>query len=54
VSSNLGSLNFGGQDCLDGVFGPRISGVELLMGTAALAGLVIGRFYFLRERGQPS
>jgi hypothetical protein len=28
---------------------PGISGVELLLGTAALAGLVIVRFYFLRE-----
>jgi hypothetical protein len=27
---------------------PGISGVELLLGTAALAGLVIVRFYFLR------
>jgi len=29
---------------------PAISGIELLLGTAALAGLVIVRFYFLRER----
>jgi hypothetical protein len=29
---------------------PGISGIELLLGTAALAGLVIVRFYFLRER----
>jgi hypothetical protein len=29
---------------------PGISGVELLLGTVALAGLVIVRFYFLRER----
>ena len=29
---------------------PSISGVELLLGTIALAGLVIVRFYFLRER----
>jgi hypothetical protein len=28
---------------------PTISGMELLLGTAALAGLVIIRFYFLRE-----
>ena len=28
---------------------PGISGIELLLGTAALAGLVIVRFYFLRE-----
>lgn len=28
---------------------PSISGVELLLGTIALAGLVIVRFYFLRE-----
>ena len=28
---------------------PGISGVELVLGTAALAGLVIVRFYFLRE-----
>ncbi len=29
---------------------PTISGVELLLGTIALTGLVIVRFYFLRER----
>jgi hypothetical protein len=29
---------------------PDISGVELLLGTTALAGLVVVRFYFLRER----
>jgi hypothetical protein len=28
---------------------PTISGLELLLGTVALAGLVIVRFYFLRE-----
>src|SRR6185295_15955053 len=28
---------------------PNISGVELLLGTAALVGLVIVRFYFLRD-----
>ena len=33
---------------------PGISGVELLLGTAALAGLVIVRFYFLGERNQSS
>jgi hypothetical protein len=33
---------------------PGISGVELLLGTAALAGLVILQFYFLGERSQSS
>jgi len=33
---------------------PGISRDELLLGTAALAGLVIVRFYFLGERSQSS
>lgn len=31
---------------------PSISGVELLLGTAALAGLVIVRFYFMPDRNR--
>ena len=33
---------------------PTISGVELLLGTIALAGLVIVRIYFLREQKESS
>jgi hypothetical protein len=33
---------------------PGISGLELLLGTAALAGLIVVRFYYLTQRGEAS
>jgi hypothetical protein len=33
---------------------PGISGLELLLGTAALAGLIVVRFYYLTQRGEES
>ena len=32
---------------------PDISGVELLLGTASLVGLVVARHYFIREKNDP-
>ena len=32
---------------------PDISGVELLLGTAALVGLVVARHYFIRDKNDP-